>query len=80
MKEIFDRRMKPDDFQLGDVVFFWDAPHEEKGKHGNFDHMWMGPYNISAFRGKNSYLLEEMEGDLVFGAPINGRFLKHYLL
>ena len=38
MEEIFDRRTKPDDFQLGDVVLLWDAPHEEKGKHGKFDH------------------------------------------
>ena len=80
MKEIFDRREKLDDFQMGDVVLLWDAPHEEKGKHGKFDHLWKGPYKISAFRGKNAYILEEMEGVLVSGAPINGRLLKHYFL
>ena len=80
MKEIFDRRTKPDDFQLGDVVLLWDAPHEEKGKHGKFDHLWKGPYKISTFRGNNSYLLEEMEGGLVFRAPVNGRLLKHYFI
>ena len=46
MKEIFDRRTKPHDFQLGDVVFLWDAPPEDKGKHGKFDHLWKGPYNL----------------------------------
>ena len=52
MKEIFDRRTNPDDFHMGDVVFLWDAPHEEKEKHGKFDHLCKGPYKISDFRGK----------------------------
>ena len=33
MKEIFDRRTKPDDFHIGGVVLQSDAPHEEKRKH-----------------------------------------------
>ena len=61
MKEIFDKRTNPDDFYMGDVVLQWDGPHEEKGKHGKFDHLWKGPYKIVAFSGKNSYILEEME-------------------
>ena len=46
MKEIFDRRSKLDDFQLGDVVLLWDAPHEDKRKHGKFDHLSKGSYKI----------------------------------
>ena len=65
---------------MGDVVFIWDAPHEEKGKHGNFDHLWKGPYKVSNFRGKNAYVLGEREGGLVSRDPINGRILKHYFL
>ena len=65
---------------MGDVVFRWDAPHEEKWKHGKFDHLWKGPYIISAFRGNNSYILEDMEGGIVSGAPVNGRLLKNYFL
>ena len=80
MKDIFNKRTKTQDFQLGDVVLQWDAPHEEKGKHGKFDHLWKGPYKIAAFRGKNAYILEEREGGLVSGAPVNGRLLKHYFL
>ena len=80
MKEIFDRRTKPHDFQLGDVVLLWDAPHEEKGKHGKFDHLWKGPYKITSFRGKNAYILDEMEGGIVSRALVNGRLLKHYSL
>ena len=80
MKEIFDKRTKPDGFHIGDVVLRWDTTHEEKGKHGKFDHLWKGPYNISAFSEKNDYVLQEMEGGLVFGAPVNGSLLKHYFL
>ena len=57
MKDIFDKRTKHEDFQVGDVVLQWDAPHEEKGKHGKFDHLWRGPYKIAAFIGKNAYIL-----------------------
>ena len=78
MKEIFDKRTNPDDFHMGDVVIQWDAPHEEKGKHGKFDHLWKDPYKIVAFRGKNAYILKEMEGGLVSGAPVNWRLLKQY--
>ena len=80
MKEIFDRRKNPNDFQMGDEVFIWDSPHEEKGKHGKFYHLWKVPYKISTFRGNNAYILEEMEGGLVSRAPVNGRLLKHYFL
>ena len=58
----------------------WDAPHKEKGKNGKFDHLWKVMYNISTFRGNNAYVLEEMEGGLVSGTPVNGRLLKHYFL
>ena len=80
MKETFDRRTKPNDFQMGDVVSQWDAPHENKGKHDKFDHLLKGPYKISSFRGKNAYILEEMEGGMVSGSLVNGRLLKHYFL
>ena len=80
MKEIFDKRTKPDDFQLGDVALMWDAPHEYKGKHGKFDYLWKGPYKIATLRGKNSYVLDEMEGSLIPRALVNVRILKHYFL
>ena len=65
---------------MGDVVLLWDAPREEKGKHGKFDHLGKAPYKISAFRGKNAYILEDMEGGLVSGALVNGRLLKYYFI
>ena len=47
VKNIFDRKAKPDDFQQGNLVLKWDARHEDKGKHGKFEHPWKGPYQIS---------------------------------
>jgi len=43
MKGIFNKKTKPEDFGVGDVVLKWDAVHEDKGKHGKFDHLWKGP-------------------------------------
>ena len=65
---------------MGDVVLQWDAPREEKGNHGKFDHLWKGPYKIASFRGKNAYILEEMEGGMVSRDLVKERLLKHYFL
>jgi len=80
VKGIFDRKTKPEDFQVGDLVLRWDAVREDKGKHIKFDHLWKGPYKVTTFTGNNAYTLKEVEGGFVSGAPVNGRFLKHYFL
>ena len=38
------------------------------------------PYKIATFQGNNSYVLDDIEGGLVSGSPVNGRILKHYFL
>jgi len=55
IKKAFDRRTKADDFTLDDKVLNWDSKREDKGKHGKFDNLWMGPYVIYAFRGHNAF-------------------------
>jgi ribonuclease HI len=79
IKKIFDKQTKEDDFELGDLVLKWDARNEDKGKHGKFDHQWTGPYMIQAFRGHNAFLLNNIDGSHLPGAPVNGRMLKHYI-
>ena len=79
VKKIFDRKTNPDDFQQGDFVLKWDARLEDKGKHGKFEHLWKGPYQIVEDHGNNSYSLQEINGDSFSTGPVNGRFLKHYL-
>ena len=79
MKNTFDRRIKEDVFQVNELVFKWDAPHEEKGKHGKFNHLWVGPYLIAAHRGDNAFILQYSNGSQYEGGTVNGRFLKRYL-
>ena len=55
MKNTFDRKVKEEQFQINDLVLKWDAPREDK--HGNFEHMWAGPYIIATYRGGNSFIL-----------------------
>jgi hypothetical protein len=79
MKRIFDRHTKEYDFKFNDLVLKWDARNEDRGRHGKFDHLWMGPFNIFVYHGNNAYLLQELNGDLIGRGPVNDRFLKHYL-
>ena len=65
--------------QLGDLVLKWEARFEDKGKHGKFDHLWQGPFKISALSGKNAYFSSNHDGKEVGSGLVNGRFLKNYL-
>ena len=78
VKRNFDRKAKPYDFQQGDLVLKWDAQHEDKGKHGKFDHLLKGPYRIVENQDNNLYVLQEANGNFFPGASVNGQFLKHY--
>eukprot|EP00253_Pinus_taeda_P024991 PITA_24991 len=78
IKKIYDRKEKVDKFQVDDVVLKWDARNEEKGKHGKFENLWKGPFNIAAYRGKNAFLLKEINEKYCPGGLINGRLLKRY--
>ena len=79
MKQVFDKRVKVDDFKLGYLVLKWYAKYEDKGKHGKFDNIWKCPYKVSAFLGSNSFFLTYLE-DMTFElGHVNGRFLKYYL-
>ena len=79
MKNTFERRIKEDFFQVDDLVLKWDAPHEDKGNHGKFDHLWVGPYLISALISDNAFILHYPYGSQHEGGPVNEQFLKHYL-
>lgn len=79
VKKGFDRKTKPDDFHQGDLVLKWDVRHEKKGKHGKFEHLWKGHYQIAEDHGNNSYGLQEINGDPFLGGSVNGIFLKNYL-
>jgi hypothetical protein len=78
IKQAFDKKVNKEDFQLGDLVLKWDAPKQDKGKHGKFEALWMGPFKISEVFSNNTFKLQNMENEEVFGGPVNGHFLKKY--
>jgi hypothetical protein len=57
IKQSFDKKVRKEDFQLGDLVLKWDAPKQDRSKHGKFESMWVGPFNISEKFPNNSYRL-----------------------
>jgi hypothetical protein len=42
---------------MGDLVLKWDAPKQGKGKHGKFEALWIGPFNIFEVFSNNTYKL-----------------------
>jgi hypothetical protein len=78
MKFIFDKKSKDNEFLLRDLVMKWEARKEDTRKHGKFDHLWFGPFKIAAIKGRNSFSLENLNGEIL-EAPINGRYLKHFM-
>ena len=77
-KRFFDKRSKEDDFYIGYKVLKWDSRREEKCKHGNFDFIWKGLYQIYGYRGNNGFFIKDLVGNDIQDGPINGRMLKHY--
>ena len=77
VKESFDKKVKKDTFLVGDAVPRWDAWNDEKGKHGKFDNLWLGPFTIVNILGNNTFILQNLDGDEV-ASPVNWRFFKHF--
>ena len=46
MKEILDKKVKKYVFAVGYLVLRWDARKDEKGEHGKFDNLWIGPFTV----------------------------------
>ena len=78
IKNIFDKRTKAEDFYIGDKVLKWDSRREDKGKHGKFYSLWIGPLIIQAVQGNNTYFLNNLDETDLNEGPVNGRMLKHY--
>ena len=62
IKKLFDKITKAENFKIGDKFLKWDLRREQKGKHGKFDNLWLGPYSIHSVAGNNSFFLQELNG------------------
>ena len=63
MKTQFDKRAKAKSFMCGDMVVKWNAVKAEKGKHGKFGNLWIGPFKIKEVQDNNTFILEKWDGD-----------------
>ena len=72
IKIIFDKRSKVDNFQVGYWVLKWDTDRKDKGKHGKFDSLWIGPFVIAQVHHNNTFKLQNIEGEEVFDGLVNG--------
>jgi hypothetical protein len=37
IKQAFDKKVRKEEFELGDLVLKWDAPRQDSRKHNMFD-------------------------------------------
>jgi hypothetical protein len=65
---------------LGDLVLKWDAPRQDKGNHGKFEAIWIGPFKFFEIYSNNTYRLQNLKGEEVFDGPVNGHFLKRFFI
>jgi hypothetical protein len=80
IKRSFDKRERKELLQLGDLVLKWDAPKQEKGKHGKFEALWIGPFKRFEVFSNNTYKLQSLEDSEVLGSHVNVHFLKKYFV
>ena len=60
MKYLYDKKIVDRMFELDVMVLIWNARLEDKGKHGKFDPIWLGPYLVYSKWGDDSYFLREL--------------------
>ncbi len=77
VKTLYDKRPVSRKFENGDLVLMWNARIEDKGKHGKFDPIWLGPYLIENTWGEDSYIIKDVS-DNILELPVHGQFLKRY--
>jgi len=55
----------------------WNARIQDKGKHGKFEPLWIGPYQIGNIHEDDSYFLQALNGELL-ELPMHGKLIKAY--
>ena len=61
VKRWFDKhKAGTKNFKVGDLVLKWDNPHDEKGKHTEFQQLRVGPFQIVAKLGPSTYKFQDL--------------------
>ncbi len=77
VKTLYDKRIVSKKFVDGDLVLMWNARIEDKGKHGKFDPIWLGPHLIENAWEENYCILKDLLDNLL-ELLVHGQFLKRY--
>ena len=77
VKRWFEKHNSGKGIFVGYLVLKWDHPHDEKGKHTKFQHLWVGPFQIAKKLGPSTYKLHNLQG-WEENLPINHLVLKPY--
>jgi hypothetical protein len=59
IKRYFHERDKYATYDVGKRVLLWDFSHSNRGKHTEFQKLWLEPYVISTVVNNSSYLLKD---------------------
>jgi len=60
------------------LVLRWYIKREENAKHGKFENLWFGPFEIAEILENNTFILRSLDGIQIVGGIVNGWFLKHF--
>ena len=70
----YNKKVKPKEFQVGDLV--WEAVLPD-ATYGKWSPNWHGPYGVNQVLSGNAYMLEELYG-AKFPVAVNGQHLKKH--
>ena len=78
MSRQYKKKMKPREFQIGDLVLRENPRNQTvREKKGKFEANWLGPYVITFVFGSGAYQLSTSDGE-VLDTPINSIHLKKF--
>jgi hypothetical protein len=78
IKKYFNKSVKAIKFKVNKKVLLWDSAHADRGRHSNFQKLWLGPFKITFVLGENYYILKYLQEHL-FSYNTNSSHLKHYV-
>ena len=78
MSRSYNKKVKPCDFQLGDLILRENLKNQQQHvQKGKFKQNWLVPYIVTTVFGSSAYYLSIAEGE-VLKEPINTLHLKYF--